>query len=49
MFNKFDKENARNWIKDTWCKLKYADTMLAFMIVGGFYITLATLLYLGLR
>jgi len=49
MLNKFDIENFRNWVKDTWWKLKYADTMLAFIIVGGFYITLAVSLYLGLR
>ena len=49
MINKFDIENARNWVKDMIWKLRYADEIMAAIIVGGFYITLAVSLYLGLR
>ena len=45
MFNKHDKQNLKEWIKDTWWKLKYADTMLAYIIVGSFLITFSGITY----
>ena len=45
MLNKFDVENLKNWIKDTWFRLKYADTMLAYIIVGSFLITFSGIVY----
>jgi len=49
MLNKFDVENFRNWIKDMIWKLRYADEIMAAIIVGGFYITLAVSLYMMLK
>ena len=43
--NKFDKQNAKDWVKNTWWKLKFHDEILAYIIVGSFLITFSGITY----